>query len=112
MKKYLPLIEAINAICWFWFDFSWMQDWNLSAQVGSILSMATGMLLFCISWSWSSGALMNWIIMNSCWMNNQNSWGLIFGIIGFAMILISIVEDGNIRDFIRLKIKTNQKNRK
>lgn len=110
MKKYLPLIEAINSICWFWFDFSWMQDWNTSAQLGSILAITTGVLLFCVSWTWSSGALMNWIIMNSLWMNDMNSWATIFGIAGFIMIIISLLREGDLKDFIRLKIKINNNN--
>lgn len=108
MKRHLQLIESINSICWFWFDFSWMQDWHSSAQIGCILSMLTGIFLFCISWTWSSGALMNWIIMNSLWMNELNSWATLFGIMGFAMIIMSLIHDGNIKDFIRLKIKTNK----
>ena len=105
MKKYLPLIETINSIVWFWFDFSWIQEWTISSQIGSILAMGTGILLFCVSWTWSSGALMNWIIMNALWMNEMNYWATIFGIIGFIMIIISLIKEGNIKDFIRLKIK-------
>ena len=105
MKKYLPLIETINSICWFWFDFSWMQDWNLSAQVGSLLAVATGFILFFISRSWSSAALLCWIIMNMLAMNDQNQAAIGFGAMGFVLIAISLWENGNVKDLIRLKIK-------
>ena len=106
MKKYLPLIESINAICWFGFDFAWMQDWNSLAVILSILSMATGVLLFCVSWTWSSVALMNWIIMNSLWMQEYTSLATVYGVLGFLMIIISILKEGNLKDFIRLKTKS------
>ena len=89
MKKYLGLIGVLNSVCWFWFDFSWMQDWTTLAQIGSILAIGTGILLFCISRSWSSGALMNWIIMNSLWMHDMNFLATIFGVLGFIMIIIA-----------------------
>lgn len=107
MKKYLPLIEAINAVCWFSFDFSWMQEWTISAQAFSLLAMITGIFIFIVSWSWSSGALLNWIIMNSLWMNEINAWATVFGCAGFIMIIISIIKDRNLKDFIRFKIKRN-----
>lgn len=103
MKKYLGLLEAINSICWFWFDFSWMQEWNLSADIGSILAMGTGIIIACISWTWSSVALMNWIIMNALWMHEYHTASTIFGIMGFILIIIALIKDHNLKDFVRLK---------
>ena len=103
-KKYLPLLEAINSICWFWFDFSWMQEWSLSAKIGSLLAMLTGLIVASISWTWSSIALMNWLFMNVLWMNEYNTASSYFGVMGFICILISFWKEGNLDNFTRLKI--------